>query len=360
MMWWMMMLYLSCACAPTQPHLVVVLIDDWGWANAGFIVNRPSLTRNETTPQMNALVKEGIQLSRHYVYSLCSPSRTSFQTGRLPFHVNTANYDAFDPSLGIPENMTTIAEKLTGVGYISHIVGKWDVGTATPRHLPTHRGYISSFHYFGHNNEPWQYIAPVPCNTTVYDLWENAAPSTLRGPSIASIMAASPNQSYPTIAQQQTYEELLFRQKLITVIADHDVSKPMFLVYSARMAHGSLQVPIYELDDWNFGNNDMFTCCNGMWNTPVPVVPVPNATNANEVTLAKLAKARCGCRARYAAGIDTVDAIIGNITQQLKDRNMWNNTLLLVTSDNGGAADAAANNYPLRSGKGFRISENKT
>ena len=43
------------------------------------------------TPRMDALVEEGLELDRHYVYKFCSPSRSSFQSGRLPVHVNVAN-----------------------------------------------------------------------------------------------------------------------------------------------------------------------------------------------------------------------------------------------------------------------------
>eukprot|EP00966_Prymnesium_polylepis_P169349 3915842-Prymnesium_polylepis.2 len=50
--------------------------------------------------------------------------------------------------------MTSIAEKLAGVGYRAHAVGKWDCGMATDRHTPMGRGYQTWLGYFGHCVRP--------------------------------------------------------------------------------------------------------------------------------------------------------------------------------------------------------------
>eukprot|EP01052_Picozoa_sp_SAG31_P047448 SAG31_NODE_9501_length_1267_cov_2.899829_2_plen_127_part_00 len=47
-----------------KPHIVFVLLDDWGWGNAGW--NNPAVA--EQTPTLSALVKTGIELERHYVF----------------------------------------------------------------------------------------------------------------------------------------------------------------------------------------------------------------------------------------------------------------------------------------------------
>ena len=58
-------------------------------------------------------------------YKFCSPSRSAFLSGRLPIHVNFHNSDQRMPGAGIPLGMTTIAQKLKGVGYRTHQIGKW-------------------------------------------------------------------------------------------------------------------------------------------------------------------------------------------------------------------------------------------
>jgi arylsulfatase I/J len=86
---------------------VLALVDDWGWANFG--PHRTNETGAELegsqethTPTLDQLVKDGVLLDRHYAYKICSPSRSSLQSGRLAVHVNTENkavstYNASDP-----------------------------------------------------------------------------------------------------------------------------------------------------------------------------------------------------------------------------------------------------------------------
>ena len=122
-----------------------MLVDDWGWANVGYHCDPP--TREVDTPNIDSLVQVGLELDQHYVYQFCSPSHSSLMTGRLPVQVNDLNqdiqpYNPKDPVsgyAGIPHNMTGIA------GYATHTVGKWLAGGATPDHIPTGRGFDTSF-----------------------------------------------------------------------------------------------------------------------------------------------------------------------------------------------------------------------
>ena len=89
------------AGAPPSPHIVFLLADDLGWANVGphraVLAASPAEVR---TPSIDALVAEGVELSRHYTFKFCSPTRSSLQSGRLPVHVNVLNAapETFNPN----------------------------------------------------------------------------------------------------------------------------------------------------------------------------------------------------------------------------------------------------------------------
>ena len=73
----------------SKPHIVFMLVDDWGWATVDYHQN-PS-TPEVVIPNIDNLVKQGLEVDQHYVFKLCSPSRCSLLTGRLPIHVNDDN-----------------------------------------------------------------------------------------------------------------------------------------------------------------------------------------------------------------------------------------------------------------------------
>ena len=145
--------------AADKPHIVFLLVDDWGWANVGYHRHPP--TQEVQTPNFDSLVKDGLELNQNYVFHYCSPSRSSLMTGRLPIHVNDLNnvactYNPDDPLggyAGIPPKMTGIAEKLKSAGYDTHMVGKWHAGDVTPVQIPTGRGFDTSFGYLRGAND---------------------------------------------------------------------------------------------------------------------------------------------------------------------------------------------------------------
>ena len=88
------------------------------------------------TPNIDALVTEGVALDHMYAYPFCAPSRTSLFSGRLPQHVNSENirsesYDPAHPEIGgqgMPRNYTTFPQLLKNAGYATAFAGKVIVG----------------------------------------------------------------------------------------------------------------------------------------------------------------------------------------------------------------------------------------
>lgn len=120
------------AAGAALPHLVAIFVDDFGRNNVGFHARNQPNALEVVTPVMDELASDGIILDRLYNFKFCSPSRSSFLTGRNPIHVNVVNsplglFNQSDPISGfsgIPRNMSTIAEKLASVGYSTVQSGK--------------------------------------------------------------------------------------------------------------------------------------------------------------------------------------------------------------------------------------------
>lgn len=235
------------ALAQQRTSILMLMLDDYGWANIGFHRNDPVGKREVRTPNMDALAEEGRELDRLYAHKFCSPSRSALQTGRLPIHVNVLNLDASfwnprNPISGfaaIPRNMTGIAEKLHSAGYATHMVGKWDAGMATADHSPAGRGYDTSTFYFHHQNDYWNQTE-LTCNGTfVTDYWNNSSPAYGRNSSWACSQ---------TSQQGCEYEDAKFTAAVMSILEAHDPAQPFFLFWAPHSVHVPLQVPQAYLD----------------------------------------------------------------------------------------------------------------
>ena len=149
----------------SKPHLVVLLADNVGWANVGFHMPPHADPREYHTPHLDDLAAGGLELERHYTYKFCSPSRSAFLTGRLPFHVNVYNDDPTRPGAGVPAEMTMLPRHLQRAGYATHFVGKWHVGmTSASAHTPRARGFDTSFGYFHSTNSYYDMTRAQGCD----------------------------------------------------------------------------------------------------------------------------------------------------------------------------------------------------
>ena len=308
--------------------------------------DRPLATDDEDEGICDDTIIMHSRLSSHHVNhdlsQSCTGTRTALQSGRFPVHVQTSLKNPEDPSSGMPRNLTGLAEYMKQEHYATHYVGKWDVGMASPQHTPKGRGYDTSLHYFEHKNDFWTQacmqsaccsqmqepganVTTANATTTIYDLWDTDRPARdVRG---------------------MDYEEFIFQRRMLDLIDRHadkmdeeEEQQSMFLFYAPHVAHCPLQVPQSYLDQFEFMDNDEDLC-----QAQTSTIVGPNDTTPTY-----------SCRKQYHAMVKLLDDILESLVQRLQSRGMWDNTLMVVTSDNGGPVspdESGATNFPLRGGK---------
>jgi len=137
------LLALSCVLAPApahgerKPNIVLLLIDDMGWRDAGY-----AGSDFYETPRIDALAREGMSFTDAYACAAtCAPSRACLLSGQYP--VRHGVYSVFPLDNGPAKRMrvvpaegrralsgdtVTIAERLKRAGYVTGMFGKWNLG----------------------------------------------------------------------------------------------------------------------------------------------------------------------------------------------------------------------------------------
>lgn len=117
------------------------------------------------------------------------------------------------------------------------------------------------------------------------------------------------------------YEDALFEQQVLRTVAEHNPATPYFLFWAPHIVHTPLQVPDEFYKKFAFVAED------------------DKPTHERQT---------------YHAMVDFADAAIGNFTEAIKAKGMWDDMIIVFSADNGGPVyhngTAGANNYPLKGG----------
>ena len=123
-------------CAAEGPNIIVIFNDDQGYQDLGCF-GSPDIK----TPRVDQLAAEGMILTDFYVASsVCSPSRAALLTGYYPHRTNVKYVLFPNNGIGLDPGHVTIAEVLKSAGYATAAVGKWHLGERA-EFLPTSQGF---------------------------------------------------------------------------------------------------------------------------------------------------------------------------------------------------------------------------
>ncbi|XP_070575241.1 arylsulfatase B-like [Ptychodera flava] len=243
------------------------------------------------TPYLDKLAGDGIKLENYYVQPICTPTRSQLMSGRYQIHTGL-QHGVIKPQQPncLPVEEVTLAQKLKEAGYSTHIVGKWHLGFYKKACLPTHRGFDTFFGYLVGAEDYYTHK-----REDGYDLRRNEE-------------EVAKNYS-------GQYSAMIFASEVETIIKEHDSDQPLFIYLPFQSVHAPLQVPEKYIDQYRGLIQDKD-------------------------------------RLIYAGKVTCMDEAIGNVTQALRNSPMWNNTLIVFSTDNGGQVGVGGNNWPLRGWKG--------
>ncbi len=279
--------------ARQQPNVVFIIADDLGYGDLSCFGQEKF-----ETPNIDRLALTGMRCTHTYAGTTVSaPSRACLMTGLHTGHAPIRGNRELEPAgqFPLPKNAYTLFHLFKDAGYATGAFGKWGLGYPGSEGDPNHQGVDEFFGYncqrLAHNYYPdhlWH-------NRTRVDLPENA-----RG-------------KYGTYAQD------LIQQKALKFIAENK-SKPFFLYVPVILPHAELVVP----------EDSVFERFKGKF----PETPYKGVDSGAKFRKGGYASQEYP-KAAYAAMITRLDKYLGEIVAELKRQGIYENTLIVFTSDNG-------------------------
>ena len=290
--------------APVKPNVIMILVDDMGWTDLGLYGS--DLYQS---PNIDKLGEEGVMFTNSYAAcTVCSPTRAAIVTGKYPARLNVTDWieghkfpwakmNVPDWTMYLPDEEYTMAEAFKDAGYKTAHFGKWHLGEKE-ENWPENHG-------FDLNVGGWKKGAP---NRRPKDGY-NGYFSPYGNPRLED----GPEGEYLT-------------ERLSQEVCDYIESNseaPFFVNLWLYNVHTPLQAKEEKIAKYDS-------------------LIDPSARHRN---------------ATYAAMVEHTDDAVGNIINTLKEKGLYENTIILFSSDNGGLIGKnpkkpVTNNSPLRTGKG--------
>lgn len=289
-----------------QPNIIFILVDDYGHSDIGY--HNTLYEDLIRTPTLDQLANAGIKLEGYYVQPICTPTRSQLLSGRYQIHTGL-QHGVIHPTLpyGLPTDIPLISNKLFELGYRCHKVGKWHLGFYNNASCPWNRGFGaaegSDMGYLGGMEDYWTKMRPPGFDFRIDGAICKECATTNDGKN----------------GDPSKYSTKQFRLRAVEKIAEHAVdhpTKPMFMYLPFQAVHAPLEAaPFWQkqfkLSDFD-GDKNRFT---------------------------------------MAAMILEMDFAVGKVVEATQNASMYNNTIFILSADNGGISKGGGYNYPLRGEK---------
>lgn len=329
-----------------RPNVLLVLLDDLGFSDLGCYGGEIS------TPNMDHLAKGGLRFTQMTTASRCCPSRAALLTGLYPGQAGIPNMGG-----AITDTCVTLAELLHDVGYQTYMVGKWHVGSGE-KTLPTARGFEEFYGFTsGYAQDQW--------TPKAYQRLPEGRPlEVMDGKGV--FYATDHFSDYALAFLKQAQK----------------TKRPWFLYLAHSAPHFPVQAPMVSAQPfldiyrkgWDVLRQERFERMKKIglaegegWKltgrSRVPVekdAAISNGYSGKQnPAWDSLPAARredlAHRMALYAAMVKHVDAGVGRIVAQLKAAGHYENTVILILSDNGACYEWGPFGFTGPSRKGENI-----
>ena len=305
----------------SKPNIIYILADDLGYGDVG-VYGQEKIE----TPNLDELARNGMIFTQHYTGApVCAPARYMLLTGKHSGHSYIRGNDEWkergnvwdyremiiDSTLEgqrpIPANTILFPQLLQQEGYTTGMIGKWGLGAPHTNSIPTKMGFDFFFGYNCQRQAHTYYPVHLYKNENRVHLNNDTIP-----PNTKLAKGADPYdpKSYSKFMLNEYAPELMFKE-MISFVSENK-ENPFFLYWATPIPHNALQAPQNWIDFYKdkFGEEEPYLGQNGYFPHQNP-------------------------RAAYAAMISYLDENIGKLIKYLKDENLYDNTIILFSSDNG-------------------------
>ena len=240
-----------------------------------------------STPTMDGFAAEGMRFSQYYTSTVCAPSRTSILTGLYPQELGIRRASA-SKIRGTPVDVVLLPEIFKEKGYKTAHIGKWNLGKVKEEYWGINHGFDLTVLQFQPEGEPKKFWNPgVHIN-------HNSEEPILHTGNLTEILT--------------DYAIEFIEENALRINRGIDTS-PFYLNLSYNAPHSPNQPP----HDWY----DRYS---------------------------HLSEAQ----RKYAAVISHLDVQIGRVLEVLDNEGLAQNTMVVITSDNGGTGRNHVSNGDLR------------
>lgn len=306
-----------------KPNIIVILADDMGYSDLG-------CTGAEIrTPNLDKLASDGLLFTHCYNTSRCCPTRASLLTGQYQWDAGIGHMVSTKSNLpeyrGLNDKNATIAELLKLHGYQTFMAGKWHIGNE--RHKwPDKRGFDQ---FYGTPTGGGLYFYP----SKFYDR-----------PVYHNGVEVKPDSTW--------YSTDGFTDYTIDYIKNRrDRGKPFFVYLAYIAPHFPLQAKEEDIDKYRttyLAGYDRIRNRRFEKQKILGIVPADQTISKpvyRRWQSVKNPQKEALKMTVYAAQVDCMDQNIGRIVSALKEENIFENTVIMFMSDNGGCS-YSFNNTP--------------